>query len=108
VATIIRRKRAPRELGPYKRHELLVGEILYPSSDYTGYGDGRGADLTAFISGEMRSDWAEHRDELVKFWKSGAYTTAEIFPDAKPWLFVAGDADSLPWACEHLETDPKN
>jgi hypothetical protein len=27
-------------LGPYKRYELLTGEICYPVLDYDGYGDG--------------------------------------------------------------------
>ena len=39
MGTIIGRKHTSRsELGPYKRHELLFGEILYPLSGYTGYG----------------------------------------------------------------------
>jgi hypothetical protein len=103
MTTIVRHKRQPRQLGPYKRHELLCGEIFYPDYGYSGYGDGRGTDLTAFISDEMRSDWAENRDELIKFWQSGEYTTAEIFPDSRPWLFVRGEPSSLPWACEHLD-----
>ena len=103
MATIVRQTRGPRQLGPYRRHELLTGEILYPDFNYSGYGDGRGADLTAFISDEMRRDWAEHRDELVAFWKSGEYSTAEIFPDSKPWLCVCGSADTLPWAAQQFD-----
>jgi hypothetical protein len=91
------------ELGPYKRHELLTGEICYPEPGYySGYGDGRGTDLTAFISDEMRRDWTEHREVLIKFWKSGAYTAPDVFPDSKPWLFVRGEPGTLPWAAEHL------
>jgi hypothetical protein len=108
MSTIVRRKRQPRQLRPYRRHELLTGEICYPELGYSGYGDGRGTDLMAFISDEMRNDWAEHRDELTKFWQSGAYTAPDIFPDSKPWLFVCGDADSLPWACEHLDEEKIN
>src|SRR6516164_5949914 len=100
MATIVRQKRRPRQLGPYRRHELLTGEICYPEYGYTGYGDGRGTDLTAFVSDEMRSDWAEHRDELIKFWKSAAYTSPDVFPDSKPWLFVCGAPGTLPWAAE--------
>ena len=45
MGTIVRRKHTSRsQLGPYKRHELLFGEILYPLSGYTGYGDGRSTD----------------------------------------------------------------
>jgi hypothetical protein len=98
------RRRAPatRELGAYKRHELLTGEICYPENGYSGYGDGRSTNLIDFISDEMRRDWREHCAELVKFWKSGEYT-AEIFPDSKPWLFVCGDPDTLPWAAEQFD-----
>jgi hypothetical protein len=104
VTTIIRRKRTSRlQIGPYKRHELLTGEIRYPVQGYTGYGDGVGTDLTAFISAEMRADWEANRDELIKFWQSGEYTHPDNFPDSLPWLFVAGGDDSLPWAAEHLD-----
>ena len=103
MATIVRQKRRPRQLGPYRRHELLTGEICYVEHGYSGYGDGRGTDLTAFISDEMRRGWAEHRDELIKFWRSGEYTSPEIFPDSKPWLFVCGSADTLPWAAEKFD-----
>jgi hypothetical protein len=68
MSTIVRRKRASRvQLGPYRRHELLTGRIQYPVQGYTGYGDGVGTDLSAFIGNEMRSDWAANRDELVAF-----------------------------------------
>jgi hypothetical protein len=97
MATIVRQKRRPRQLGPYRRHELLTGEICYVEHGYSGYGDGRGTDLTAFISDEMRNDWAEHRNELIAFWKSGEYTTD------KPWLFVCGEPDTPPWAAEQFD-----
>ena len=50
-----------------------------------------------FISDEMRQDWREHRTELIKFWRSGEYTME------KPWLFVCGDPDTLPWAAEQFD-----
>jgi hypothetical protein len=59
--------------------------------------------LTEFISTEMRADWAANRVELLEFWKSGKYTTADVFPDSLPWLFVRGSADTLPWAAMHLD-----
>jgi len=59
--------------------------------------------LTAFISNEMRADWEEaNRDELMEFWRSGK-TTADVFPDSLPWLFMHGRADTLPWAAVHLD-----
>jgi hypothetical protein len=107
MSTIVRRKRMSRtELGPYKRHELLFGEIIYPALGYTGYGDGTGKDLTAFISDEMRADWEGHRDELMAFWRSGQYTTAEVFPDSLPWLFDCGDG-GLPWAAKQFDRKPR-
>ena len=98
MTTIIRRKRASRSLiGPYRRHELLTGRIQYPVQGYMGYGDGVGTDLTAFISNEMRRDWAANRDELLKFWKSGEYTSYRVFPDSLPWLCsVHSGADTPP------------
>lgn len=65
---------------------------------YSGYGDGKSGDLTDSISDEMRADWANNREALLKFWASGEPTTARIFPDSKPWLFVCGSPDTLPWA----------
>src|SRR5262249_8112142 len=41
----------------YQAAELLTGEICYPVIQYTGYGDGIGKDLSAFIGDPMRSDW---------------------------------------------------
>ena len=89
------------EIGPYKRYELLTGEIRYPAQNYSGYGDGRGTDLTAFISDEMRNDWANNRAELIAFWKSGQ--SPVIFPDCLPWLYGCGSAGTLPWAAGHLD-----
>ena len=91
------------ELGPYKRHELLTGKIFYPMRGYTGYGDGKSTNVADFIGDEMRADWQEHRDELIAFWKSGEYTAPDIFPDSRPWLFVCGSPDTLPWAAEQFD-----
>ena len=103
MSTIIRRKRASRlSIGPYRRHELLTGRIQYPVQGYSGYGDGVGTDLTAFIGNEMRADWETNRAELMKFWWSGK-TDADVFPDALPWLYAGGNADTLPWAASHLD-----
>ena len=84
-------------LGPYKRHELLTGKIFYPDCGYSGYGDGKSINVGDYISDEMRADWQEQRDELIAFWKSGEYTTG------KPWLFVCGDPDTVPWAAEQFD-----
>jgi hypothetical protein len=82
MPTVIRRKHTSRrQLGPYRRHELLFGEIFYPVQDYSGYGDGVGADLAAFIS-----------------WASGKYTTSDVFPGSLPWLFDRGKPGTLLWA----------
>jgi hypothetical protein len=98
MATIHRRKRTSRhDIGPYRRYELLFGEIIYPVLDYTGYGDGTGKNLEDFISDEMRADWEANRDELTKFWRSGAFTMEE------PWLFDRGYSHTLPWAAKHLD-----
>jgi hypothetical protein len=87
MGTIKRLKRVShREIGPYKRHELLFGWIKYSAKGYSGYGDGSSTDLSDFISDEMHRDWAANRDELLAFWASGEYTTTKIFPDSLPWL----------------------
>jgi hypothetical protein len=99
MATIRHRQRVSyRELGPYKRHELLTGKILYAAQGYNGYGDGKSTNVSDFISDEMRADWEADRDDLMAFWAIDKYTTAEYFPDSKPWLFVRGSPDTLPWA----------
>src|SRR4029077_11898907 len=88
MSTIIRRRRSSKlELGPYRRHELLTGEVKIVVQGYSGYGNGIGTVLTAFISDEMRNDWANHRDELIAFWRSGQ--SSIIFPDNLPWLWIA-------------------
>ncbi len=107
MSTITRRKRtSQRELSPYKRHELLVGRIIYPLMPfYTGYGDGRSTDVADYISDEMRADWAEHRDELIEFWQSDL-SDAEFFPPGttKPWIFDVGRGPgALPWAAEQFD-----
>jgi hypothetical protein len=77
-----RRPGQRRELGPYRRHELLTGEISYPVLGYDGYGDG------------LNTNMAE-------FWRSGEYTSFRTFPgESKPWLFVRGDPHTLPWAAK--------
>jgi hypothetical protein len=102
MSTIMRRRRESRTLNPWKRHELLTGEVkLAPS--YDGYTDGHSTDLEAFISDDMRRDWADNRAELMVFWRSGQYTTPNVFPNSLPWLFARGRPDRLPWACEHLD-----
>jgi hypothetical protein len=103
MAKRYRKRVSQRELTAYQRHELLTGEIRYPAMGYTGYGDGGGTDLHAFISDEMRADWADNRDELLKFWASGDYTTGEVFTDSKPWLFVCGNGNTVPWAAERFD-----
>jgi hypothetical protein len=104
MSTVIRRRRTSRlEIGPYKRHELLTGEVRYPALDYSGYGNGIDTDLSKFISDEMRNDWRNNREELIEFWQSGEYTTPDVFPDSLPWLFVRGGAGTLPWAARHLK-----
>jgi hypothetical protein len=103
MTTVIRRKRTSRmQIGPYRRHELLTGRIVYPVQGYTGYGDGVGTDLTAFISAEMHADWQANREELLAFWKSDK-TEADVFPDALPWLYMGSSANTLPWAARHLD-----
>ena len=104
MAVKYRKRQSQRELGPYKRHELLTGEINYPMAGYTGYGDGKSTDLTAFISAEMRADWEANRDELLAFWASGEHTTMKVFPDSVPWLFVCGSPDTLPWAADQFDS----
>jgi hypothetical protein len=96
MTMIVRRKRTTRtDIGPHKRYELLTGKCEYAVPPYyTGYGDGVGTDAAAFISDEMLDDWRANRDELLAFWRSGQYT------NEKPWLFICGSANTLPWA-EH-------
>jgi hypothetical protein len=104
MTTIRRRQRVSyRELGPYKRHELLTGQIKYAAKGYNGYGDGKSTKLHDFISDQMRSDWENNREELLKFWASGQYTTASVFPDSNPWLFVCGSPNTLPWAVRQFD-----
>jgi hypothetical protein len=103
MTTVIRRKRASlSSIGPYRRHDLLTGRIVYPVQGYTSYGDGIGTDLTAFITDEMRAGWEANRDELMAFGRLGK-TEADVFPDALPWLYMGGSADTLPWAAGHLD-----
>jgi hypothetical protein len=59
------------DIGPYKRHELLTGNIYYPALGYSGYGDGKSTHIADFVTHEMRQDWLANRDRLLAFWKSG-------------------------------------
>ena len=104
LTTIIRRKRTSRKsLGPYRCCELLTGEVSYAAPGYyTGYGDGVGKDLSAFISDEMRQDCEANREELLEFWRSGKYSV-DFFPDSVPHLFYRGDRRSLPWAAKQFD-----
>ena len=103
MSTILRKRRTSRmSIGPYRRHELLTGEVKIVVQGYSGYGNGIGTVLTAFISDEMRQDWANHRDALIAFWKSGK--SSSIFPDNLPWLFIAhGSPNKLTWAEKFLD-----
>jgi hypothetical protein len=107
VATIARRRRtARRELGVYKRHELITGRIMYPQLDYDGYGDGVSRDLSDFISEDMRLDWQANRDVILQWWAScenEGYLPPPIVP---PWLAARGSLDLLPWAGEQFDEDP--
>ena len=94
-----------RNIGPYKRHELLTGQIFYPAADYSGYGDGINPNLEDFISAEMRRDWGANREALLKFWFSGQFTTIDVFPDSEPWLFVRGFPGTLPWAAQQFDEE---
>ncbi len=104
MSTIVRRKRTSRSaIGPYKCHELLTGEIKYAAPGYyTGYGDGVGKDLSAFVDDEMRQDWEANREELLAFWRSGKYSIG-AFPDSVPHLFYRGSRRTLPWAAKKFD-----
>ena len=104
MSTVIRRKRVShRELGPYRRHELLTGEIVYPAFGYSGYGDGKSKNLSDFIDDQMKADWDANRSELLWFWASGKSTVTSVFPDSKPYLIARGSPDTLPWAERFLK-----
>jgi hypothetical protein len=103
VSTIVRRKHVMRTLGPFRRHELLTGRIKYPVQGYTGYGDGSSVEVADFVCDEMRRDWADNREELMAFWRSGQYTTPETFEDSLPWLFTRRSGNTLPWAAANLD-----
>jgi hypothetical protein len=94
------------ELSPYQVFELLTGEIIYPMRGYTGYGDGGGTDLCAFISDEMRTDWKQNRDRLLEFWISGSTAIDQLAPNWRPWLFTYGAPGTRPWAWWELEDHP--
>ena len=101
-----RKQTSPRDIGPYKRYELLTGEISYTADDsYSGYGDGVGKDLYDFISDQMRADWAANRTELIKFWQSDR--SLSEFPGNPPWLdcYYVNRREPLPWAAHALDDD---
>ncbi|MET4478831.1 hypothetical protein [Bradyrhizobium sp. F1.13.3] len=102
MSTIMRRRREIRTLNPWRRHELLIGEVRL-SSSYEGYTDGHNTRLLDFIGPEMRRDWADNRADLLEFWRSGRYTTPDIFPNSLPWLFARARPGRLLWAYEHLD-----
>jgi hypothetical protein len=87
----------------YQTSELLTGEISYPVRSYTGYGDGIGTDLHDFISDRMIDDWLTHRDALLAFWISEAFSSSQHLPNTLPWLFYCGAPGSRPWAWWYLE-----
>jgi hypothetical protein len=88
----------------YQAAELLTGEICYSVMQYTGYGDGIGKDLSAFIGDLMRADWMTHREALLAFWISGRWSSE--LPNTKPWLFYRGAPGTRPWAWWWLEKHP--
>ncbi len=103
MSTVVRQRRSSKlQLGPYRRHELLTGEVKIVVQGYSGYSDQIHTDLTRFIGPEMRNDWANHRTELVAFWRSGQ--SSIIFPDNLPWLWIAsGSAHGPCWAERYLD-----
>ena len=103
-----------RGLTAYKVVELLTGEIPYPLRRYDGYGDAlldQGHDTLTenYVSDAMLEDWQAHREALLAFWRSGKYTTTDNLAEfglnvrMKPWLFVRGSPDTLPWAAKEFE-----
>lgn len=102
MSTIVRRRRASRmTLGPYKRHELLGGRIVYPVLGYDGYGDGSSTNVADFIGPEMRADWQANRVALIDFWESGQ--SPNVFPDCLPWLYTYRIPGDPPWAVKYLD-----
>jgi len=105
-----------RGLTAYKVHELLTGEIDYPVLPryYDGYGnpallDQRSNSTANYITDAMRQDWEANREVLMKFWRSGKYTTTDNFAQfglnvsSKPWLFVSDSRPTLPWAAKQFD-----
>lgn len=106
MSTITRRKRvSQRELGAFKRYELLTGERGSAVPEfYTGYTDGFDDNVGNFISDDMRADWEANRDELMAFWNSGKYLW-DVYhvPDSLPHLVVIGRRGTLPWAAKQFD-----
>ena len=95
-----------RVLSPYRACELLIGRCEFLDvGDYDGYAtDGKGGDLSAYISEEMRLDWVANRRELLKVWRSGmpcpeSFEVLAVWP---PWLFFKHDGEPLPWAARQF------
>jgi hypothetical protein len=97
-----RERQVVASLTAYQISELMTGEITYPVRNYTGYGDGYGEDLHAFIDDRMRADWAVHGDELLEIWISGS----DEWPNELPWLFFYGAPGTRPWAFWALGKHP--
>jgi len=102
-------KRSSRHgLTAYRVFELLTGEMQYPVSGYSGYGQpspsAQSNRAESYISDAMERDWEIYGPALTRFWQSGAYTTTEalaafgIDVRMRPWLFAAGGPDAVPWA----------
>jgi hypothetical protein len=107
-----------RGLTGYKVVELLTGEIRYPLLGYTGYGDqaadqGQDSLTENYISDAMAEDWEANREQLLAFWRSGKYTMTDELAEfgfdvaMKPWLFVCGSRDSLPWAALEFDREDR-
>ena len=86
---VIRSRGWRPNLSPYQTYELLTGDIVYPMKWYTGYGDGHGKDLTAFISDVMRHDWQVHRDWLLAFWISASFPRRSLIRIGNRGCFFA-------------------
>ncbi len=95
-----------KQLTSDQRLELLAGVCYYPAarSYYTGYGDFKNTDAAAFITNQMKADWLANRDELLKFWESGECSVG-FFENCKPWHFIYGSPNTLPWAAYQFDDE---
>lgn len=108
MATRRKRTKARRKLNAYKVYELLTGEVAGGVPPYyQGYGDPVSGDLEP--TEDMRRDWEQNRDALMRFWNSGEYSTTEAYERAgldiraQPGLFIRGSDDVKPWAWRQVE-----